>query len=269
MNAQSWTDTVDDYARYVELATGKYAEQVIDFADLQSKSGIKILDVACGTGVVPEAIVKKLSPDISVLATDYAQGMVDFARSKIENQGWRNVKFQVEDGMNLTLSDASMDVVFCVFGVMLMPDGGKALSEFYRVLVPGGKAVFATWASQDMQPLMWTALAKAKGQEPAELPWIRGWGDLEFCQEQLKAAGFQETSGEHISGEMEAGEEELDGFIGSIVRNPAVRAGLLNDMSDDDIKVFKAAMKDAIVEKYGKQEVYKFNAVANVALGIK
>jgi hypothetical protein len=55
----------DDYLRCVEASTAYYAEKSVEFASLESQTDIKILAVACGTGVVAAAIVKTLSPTSS------------------------------------------------------------------------------------------------------------------------------------------------------------------------------------------------------------
>lgn len=253
----------------MEATTAYYAQKSVEFAKMDSKTDLRILDVACGTGVVAAAIVETLSPTVSVISTDYAPGMVDIVRSKVEKQGWKNVKAEVMDGMDLSLPEASMDVVFCVLGVMLMPDGTKALSEFYRVLVSGGKAVFTTWASQELQPLVATAASRTKNEEPKELPWIRSWADLEYCQEQLYAAGFKEVSGVVRSGDMIVKADELDDFIAAISRNPGIRTMLLKDMDNAQLEEFRRNLQAIIVEKYGAQDEYRFKADANTALGIK
>ena len=269
MNPQSWSAASDDYLRCVEASTAYFAEKSVEFAKLDSETDIKILDVACGTGVVATAIVNTLSPTVSVISTDYAPGMVDIVRSKVEKQGWKNVKAEVMDGMDLSLPEASIDVVFCVLGVMLMPDGAMALSEFHRVLVPGGKAVFTTWASQELQPLVATAASRTKNEEPRELPWVRSWADLDYCQEQLREVGFKEVSGVVSSGDMIAEADKLDDFIGTIARNPGIRSMLLKDMDEAQIEEFKKNLRAVIVEKYGERDEYNFKADANIALGVK
>ncbi|KAG2177437.1 hypothetical protein INT44_007948 [Umbelopsis vinacea] len=269
MNPQSWSVASDDYLRYAEASTTYFAEKSVEFAHLESQTDINILDVACGTGVVAAAVVKLLSPTVSLTSTDYASGMVDVVSSKAEKLGWKNVKTEVMDGMNLPLSEASIDAVFCVFGVMLMPDGAKALSEFHRILVPGGKAVYTTWASQELQHLLLNAMAKTKGEEPQGRPWVRSWADLEFCKEQLVAAGFENVSGVLCSGDMPTDAENLDEFIASMTRNPGIRTALLKDMNDDQITQFKKELRASIIEKYGEQDVYKFRADANIAMGTK
>ncbi|KAI8577904.1 hypothetical protein K450DRAFT_249834 [Umbelopsis ramanniana AG] len=269
MNPQSWSVASDDYLRYVEASTVYYAEKSVEFAQLDSRTDIKILDVACGTGVVAAAIVKTLSPTVSVISTDYASGMVDIVNSKAEKLGWKNVKAEVMDGMDLPLSEASIDAVFCVFGVMLMPDGAKALSQFHRVLVPGRKAVYTTWGSQELLRSLWIAKAKTQGEEPKEIPWVRSWADLEFCKEQLHEAGFQKVSGVVCSGEMTTEAENLDEFIASLTRNPGIRSFFLKDLSNDQINTFKKDVRAVIIEKYGEQDVYKFKADANIVLGVK
>ncbi|GAB5590709.1 hypothetical protein Unana1_05609 [Umbelopsis nana] len=267
MDPQSWTSTADDYAQFAQSATLQYAKKAVELADIQSKSGMKILDVACGAGVVPEVVVQKVPVQTEILATDYAQGMVDIVQKKAETERWNNVKTKVMDATALELPDSSYDVVFCVFGLMYFPTPAKALSEFHRVLTPGGVTVFTTWATQEINPLIITAVSRAKGTEGMEIPFLRGWGDLEFCKEQLEAAGFREIKAiQHFD---KFAPSNLDGFIGSIARNPVMRSAFLKGFSDDEIAKFQDCLKVVIIEKYGKRDMYEFGAVANVTLGVK
>lgn len=191
MDPQSWTSTADDYAQFAQSATLQYAKKAVELADIQSKNGMKILDVACGTGVVPEVVVQKVPVQTEILATDYAQGMVDIVQKKAETEGWNNVKTKVMDATALDLPDSSYDVVFCVFGLMYFPTPAKALSEFHRVLTPG-ESRYSPLGLRKRSIPHYDAVSRAKGTEPMEIPFLRGWGDLEFCKEQLEAAGFRE-----------------------------------------------------------------------------
>ncbi len=100
--------------------------------------GMRVLDVATGTGLAAEAALAIVGPSGSVTATDVSPAMVEKARTRLA--GVRNVSVSVEDGQSLSFPEASFDAVICSLGLMFFPDPQKGLSEFCRVLRPGGRA---------------------------------------------------------------------------------------------------------------------------------
>jgi SAM-dependent methyltransferase len=104
-----------------------------------------VLDLASGTGDLAEA----LGPLVSrVLATDFSPAMVEAARRR----GIPNAEHRVLDMQAIDLPDASVAAVGCRFGLMLVQDPALALREIRRVLKPGGRLAFATWAPAKHNP---------------------------------------------------------------------------------------------------------------------
>src|SRR5947209_19160239 len=88
----------------------------------QRLSGLKqgsVLELAAGTGIVTEALIKALPDTVSLVATDLNQAMLDVAsvKDKANRVSWQQV-----DAQTLPFPDASFDVVVCQFGVMFFPD---------------------------------------------------------------------------------------------------------------------------------------------------
>jgi ubiquinone/menaquinone biosynthesis C-methylase UbiE len=100
--------------------------------------GQRVLDAATGTGIAAEAALAVVGPRGHVTAADISQAMVDRARQRLE--GSPNTSVVVEDGQSLSFDDGSFDAVLCSFGLMFFPDPARGLSEFHRVLRPGGFA---------------------------------------------------------------------------------------------------------------------------------
>jgi ubiquinone/menaquinone biosynthesis C-methylase UbiE len=101
-------------------------------------SGMRVLDIATGTGLAAEAALAIVGPNGHVTAADVAPAMVEKARERLGTV--RNARVVVEDGQRLSFEDASFDAVLCGLGLMFFQDAGRGLSEFYRVLRPGGHA---------------------------------------------------------------------------------------------------------------------------------
>ena len=131
--------------------------------DLAQRTGAlrprHILETAAGTGVVTDAIIRKL-PDIEVTATDLNQGMLDVAAARIKSPC---VKFRQADAQSLPFPDASFDAVVCQFGVMFFPDRITAYREARRVLKPGGRFLFNVW----------NRIEEHRFRKPWPRPWRR------------------------------------------------------------------------------------------------
>jgi ubiquinone/menaquinone biosynthesis C-methylase UbiE len=104
--------------------------------------GARVLDVACGTGVVARAAAEQVGPTGSVTGIDVAPDMIAVAEAIAA--GGAPIAWQQADAAALPLPDESYDVGLCQMGLMFMEDRGGALGELHRVLAPGGRVVVNT-----------------------------------------------------------------------------------------------------------------------------
>jgi ubiquinone/menaquinone biosynthesis C-methylase UbiE len=100
--------------------------------------GMRVLDIATGTGLSAEAALAAVGPNGQVAAADISPAMAAVARARLGKAP--NVSISVEDGQALSFPDESFDAVLCNLGLMFFPDPARGLSEFRRVLRPGGRA---------------------------------------------------------------------------------------------------------------------------------
>ena len=100
--------------------------------------GQRVLDAATGTGIAAEAALAVVGSGGHVTAADISQAMVDRARQRLA--GLPNTSVVVEDGQSLSFDDGTFDAVLCSLGLMFFRDPARGLSEFNRVLRPGGRA---------------------------------------------------------------------------------------------------------------------------------
>ena len=102
----------------------------------------RILDVACGTGDSTIAIARAAAEGSRVTGVDISEGMMGLVMDKAHQEGVADrIDLQVADGEALPFDEGHFDRVNCAFGIRNFEHKEKGLAEFYRVLVPGGKAV--------------------------------------------------------------------------------------------------------------------------------
>jgi ubiquinone/menaquinone biosynthesis C-methylase UbiE len=116
--------------------------------------GERVVDVACGTGLVTFAAADAVGVTGEVVGTDISDVMVTLAASRARSRGVDHVLFARMDAEDLSpLADASFDVALCALGLMYVPDPLKAVREMTRVTAPlaadrGGRVVAAVWGQR-------------------------------------------------------------------------------------------------------------------------
>lgn len=141
-----WDLAVDDYEPgwAAQLAIAQNA--MLDQARLAR--GERVIDVACGTGLVTFAASKAVAPGGAVLGVDISGRMVEAASRRAQGwDAWRPT-FARMDAEALEVEDASFDVALCALGLMYAPEPERALAEMRRVLRPGGRAAVAVWGQR-------------------------------------------------------------------------------------------------------------------------
>jgi len=126
-------------ARYI---LGPWAPLLVSAAAVTS--GDRVLDVACGTGVVTRIAAQRAGPKGRAVGVDLNPGMIAVAKSLPAPDG-AAVEWLERNALDLQLKDASFDVVLCQQGVQFFPDKLVALKEMRRVLVDGGRLAFSVW----------------------------------------------------------------------------------------------------------------------------
>jgi SAM-dependent methyltransferase len=110
--------------------------------------GERVLDVACGTGVVTFDAAARVAPDGAVVGVDVSGRMIDVARRQVILRQSANARFERMDAERLELPDASFDVALCCLGLMYVPSPERALLEMRRILRPGGRMILAVWGER-------------------------------------------------------------------------------------------------------------------------
>jgi len=172
-----------------------WAPIVIDLA--QPRPGDRVLDVACGTGIVARMVAERLGPGGAVFGVDLNPGMLKVARSipLKDSHSREALRWQEASADQLPFPNASFHVVYCQLGLQFFPDRPAALREMHRVLVAGGRLALMVWCDIAESP-GFAALAKSLehrvGQAAANV--MRAPFSLPDADELtalVRAAGFQ------------------------------------------------------------------------------
>jgi len=132
----------ENYERYFVPTIAKAAS--VDFMHTAAlQRGERVLDVACGTGLIARLAAELVGPTGSVAGVDLAPDMIDVARATAAPAG-PVIDWHVSDAGSLPIPDDSHDVVLCQMGLMFIEDRAAAIAEMRRVLVPGGRVVVNT-----------------------------------------------------------------------------------------------------------------------------
>jgi SAM-dependent methyltransferase len=169
---------------------------MIDAVDPQP--GQRVLELAAGLGETGFLAAELVAPVGGVITSDQADAMLDGARKRAGELGLTNVEFQVLNAEWIDLPVASVDIVLCRWGYMLMADPAAALAETRRVLRPDGHVALAVWDSLDRNPWALHPAAELieRGLTDPPAPGTPGpfaLGDKLRVRELLEQAGFQEV----------------------------------------------------------------------------
>jgi len=156
-----------------------HAEEFI--ARRQVRPGMRVLDVACGTGnlAIPAA-----RAGAAVAGVDIAANLLEQARARAGREGL-DVRFDEGDAEELPYADASFDLVVSMYGAMFAPRPERVAGELVRVCRPGGRIAMANWTPDGFIGQM-IKLTAAHAPPPAGVPSPVSWGDEATVRERLR-----------------------------------------------------------------------------------
>lgn len=145
------TTPAEAYERFfVPALAAPWAKELLRRAAPQP--GERVLDVACGTGIVARLAAARVGPAGTVIGVDPNPGMLAVARSAAAAEGvtvdWREGR-----GEALPVDDAAVDLACCQQGLQFFADRGAGLREMRRSLAPGGRVAVNVGQAIDRHPL--------------------------------------------------------------------------------------------------------------------
>jgi ubiquinone/menaquinone biosynthesis C-methylase UbiE len=204
-----WDKAVGSYDDSWSAQLEPAQTRMLEMADL--RPGERVLDIACGTGLVTLRAARSVEPGGEVVGTDISDEMVKAAREVTTREGVAHVKYERGEAEKIGFEDGSFDAVLCGLGMMYVPSPVEALTEFRRVLHADGRASIAVWGKRDR--CGWAEIFPiVDSRVKSEVcPAFFQLGTGETLHHVMKAAGFRDVTVDRLSTVLHyrSGEEAL------------------------------------------------------------
>ena len=169
----------------------------------QVQPGMRVLDIACGTGEPAISLASILAGDGKVVGVDISPAPLKIAVERATQRGLSNVTFQPADAHKLPFPDNGFDCITSRLGVMFFSDLPRALNEMHRVLKPTGRAILLVWGPMD-QPYFLTTIGTILRMLPeAHVPEsgrkMFALGNKGVLSHALRQAGFSQVKEELVT----------------------------------------------------------------------
>jgi ubiquinone/menaquinone biosynthesis C-methylase UbiE len=169
-----------------------WARLLVDRAALAQ--GDRVLDVACGTGIVARLVKDRLGDSGRLVGVDLSPLMLAVARTVAPTIEWREA-----NAASLPFEAGQFDVVFCHQGLQFMPEKDAVVRELRRVLAPGGKLELATWRPQEEIPLILALHRVAERHLGPVTDTRHAFGDAKALERVATDAGFRDVRVETLT----------------------------------------------------------------------
>jgi SAM-dependent methyltransferase len=247
----------------VPAVFGPWGPRVVELASL--RPGLRVLDIACGTGLVARLAAQAVGVDGRVAALDLNPSMLAVASELPAVEG-AGIEWVEGNAQELPFANGSFDVVCCQLGLQFFPDREGAVREMKRVLVPGGRAVVMVWREIDRAPgfaVLAAALDRTIGADAGALmraPFALG--DADELARLLEAGGLCDCTVRAETGNVRfpSAEKFVLGYIGGSPLAPLVSAAPAL-ASEDLVREVERAL-----DRFVEQSSLSFPIEAHLAL---
>jgi ubiquinone/menaquinone biosynthesis C-methylase UbiE len=180
-----------------------WVEMILD--RLQPRPGERLLDIACGTGVVARRAFARMGGVGQIVGIDLSDEMLAVARTAEPRVDWRQ-----GDAGALPLAAGEMfDLVICHQGLQFFPDRARGAAEMRRALKAGGRLAVAVWGPDTEVPLLQALREAAEAHLGPISDRRHAFGDVAALAAVIRAAGFHRVEAQALTlpARFEDGEE--------------------------------------------------------------
>lgn len=242
-----------NYDRYLgPVFFHHYADDLV--ARLPVTPGMRVLETACGTGIVTERLAARLAGKGSLVATDLNEAMFAHGRTRLSHAA--GLEWRQADATSLPFPDRSFDAVVTQFGLMFYPDKGAGIREAFRVLKPGGLYLFNVWDRIERNPIAritHETVAAFFDRDPPQF-YLTPFSlhDPEPTLRLLRDAGFTDVQWLHVE-KVGTSPSADDATIGLVEGNPIY--GTIMERRPEALADIKKAVAAAIAKELGDKPV--------------
>ena len=258
-----WDKASGYYEAYWQKQLYPAQQKLLQLANI--KDGDKIIDIACGTGLVSFPAAELAGEKGFVLANDISDKMVETGIGIAKQRNLSNISFQRMDAEELTVEDDTYNIALCALGLMYLPDPLKAIKEMHRALKTGGHAVVAVWGQR--KKCGWAEVFEIVDRRVASevCPMFFNLGNEGTLQKYMSAGGFKNISVERINSVLNysSGEEACGAaFLGGPV-------ALAYSKFSDGVKTEVHKEYIESIKSYKQADGYQVPGEFVVAIGFK
>ena len=201
-----WDRAAADYQASWSRQLEPAQRLLLDMADLQA--GERVLDVACGSGLVTLRAAEAGGKMGHVVATDISDGMLAAAHEVAALSGTDWITFVRAGAEEPAPEHASFDASLCALGLMYVPEPESAVREMRRALCPGGRSVIAVWGER--RNCGWSGIFPVVDERVATevCPLFFDLGAGDYLSAILEKEGYQDVTCERIQTTLEYATDE-------------------------------------------------------------
>lgn len=187
------TNPAETYEReMVPVLFEPWAAALLDHAQLAD--GERILDIACGTGIVARRAARRMARHGHITGIDLNPNMLAVARAAAEREDV-TIEWREGNAESLPFGDGEFDLVLCQQGLQFVSERPRAVAEMHRVLDSGGRVALALWRGLDHHPLfaaMNEVITRHLGMPALAMPF--SLGEPEEIRALLETVGFRDVA---------------------------------------------------------------------------
>ena len=217
----------------VPAVFGPWAPILVELA--HPRTGERVVDIACGTGLVARIAAARVGPTGAVAGVDLNPGMLSVARSiaATNSQPGAPIQWHEASADKLSFPDGSFDIVYCQLGLQFFADRAAALREMRRVLGAKGRLALMVWRGIGESP-GFAALAEILERNigPAAAAIMRapfGLSDAGELTNLARSAAFQDVMVQQRVGKVQF--PSVERFVLSYVKGSPL-AGPVSQAND-------------------------------------